>query len=101
MKDLLVTIVIAVVLFEVLEHVVVPLIGAVVQRRKSSRRRASLVDQVVEIREWGKGEGLVFFKGELWKAVSDGSLAPGEKAVVRRVEGLTLSVEPLSNTPPA
>jgi membrane-bound ClpP family serine protease len=100
-KDLLVTVVIAVIVFEVLEHVVVPLVGLVIARkRKSASDKTVPAGAVVEVREWKDTEGLVFMRGELWKATSTGSLQPGDRAVVRRREGLTLIVEPLSQRPP-
>jgi membrane-bound serine protease (ClpP class) len=38
----------------------------------------------------------VFVQGALWRARSDQPLEPGQKVVVREVEGLTLTVEPES-----
>ncbi len=93
LKDLLVTAIIAVGTFEVLEHVVLPLLGLVLKRkRKSPVDRRAMVGQIVEVREWDKSEGLVSLKGELWKAVGDAPLSPGDKVVIRRVEGLTVVV---------
>jgi len=39
--------------------------------------------------------------GELWDAVSPVSIPAGERVVVRRVEGLTLQVEPIPAATPA
>jgi membrane-bound serine protease (ClpP class) len=44
--------------------------------------------------------GKVFVHGELWDAVSTLSVAAGERVVVRRVDGLTLRVDPLVSTRP-
>jgi len=38
--------------------------------------------------------GKVFVHGELWDAVASGTVPPGEKVVVRKVDGLQLAVEP-------
>ena len=77
LKDIFVTVVIAVALFEVLEHVVLPLVVFLVARkRKSSADRSAMVGQIVEVRQWEKTTGLVSLKGELWKAVSDAPLSP-------------------------
>ena len=38
--------------------------------------------------------GKVFVHGELWDAVASGTVAAGEKVVVRKVDGLQLAVEP-------
>jgi membrane-bound serine protease (ClpP class) len=45
--------------------------------------------------------GKVFVHGELWDAVSPVSIPAGERVVVRRVEGLTLQVEPIPAPTPA
>jgi membrane-bound serine protease (ClpP class) len=45
-------------------------------------------------------EGKVFVHGELWDAVASSSLPPGQLVVVRKIDGLTLQVEPLGATPP-
>jgi membrane-bound serine protease (ClpP class) len=45
-------------------------------------------------------EGKVFVHGELWNAVATSPLSPGQLIVVRRIDGLTLQVEPLGATPP-
>jgi membrane-bound serine protease (ClpP class) len=46
-------------------------------------------------------QGKVFVHGEIWDAVASSPLPPGQMVVVRRVDGLTLQVEPLGATPPA
>ncbi len=45
--------------------------------------------------------GKVFVHGELWDALSPVSIPAGERVVVRRVEGLTLQVEPIPAATPA
>jgi len=45
-------------------------------------------------------QGKVFVHGELWDAVSSSPLPIGQLIVVRRVDGLTLQVEPLVAAPP-
>src|SRR5215467_6832277 len=45
-------------------------------------------------------QGKVFVHGELWDAVASSSLPVGQLVVVRRVDGLTLEVDPLVATPP-
>ena len=44
-------------------------------------------------------QGKVFVHGELWDAVASSALPPGQLVVVRRIDGLTLDVEPLGATP--
>ena len=43
--------------------------------------------------------GKVFVHGEIWNAVSSAALAAGEAVVVRKVEGLELTVDPTSSVP--
>jgi len=93
---IVVAIIIAVVAFEVIEHVVVPLIWLVVTRRRRSVAGATrLLGEVVEVRRWKETEGYVFVRGELWKAVSRTPLSVGDKATVQSVDGLTLNVTPM------
>ncbi len=44
--------------------------------------------------------GKVFVHGELWDAVASTSLPAGQMVIVRKVDGLTLEVDPLGATPP-
>ena len=45
-------------------------------------------------------QGKVFVHGELWDAVASTPLPLGPLVVVRRIDGLTLQVDPLGATPP-
>jgi membrane-bound serine protease (ClpP class) len=45
-------------------------------------------------------QGKVFVHGELWDAIASSALPIGQLVVVRRIDGLTLQVEPLGATPP-
>jgi membrane-bound serine protease (ClpP class) len=45
-------------------------------------------------------QGKVFVHGELWDAVASSALPPGQMVVVRKIDGLTLQVDPLAVTPP-
>jgi membrane-bound serine protease (ClpP class) len=47
-------------------------------------------------------QGKVFIHGELWDAVASSPLPAGQMVIVRRIDGLTLQVDPLEATvPPA
>jgi membrane-bound serine protease (ClpP class) len=46
-------------------------------------------------------QGKVFVHGEIWDATSSMSIPAGERVIVRKVNGLTLQVEPLLITRPA
>ncbi len=45
-------------------------------------------------------QGKVFVHGELWDAVAASPLPVGQLVLVRRIDGLTLQVDPLTATPP-
>jgi membrane-bound serine protease (ClpP class) len=45
-------------------------------------------------------QGKVFVHGELWDAVASTALPPGQMVIVRKIDGLTLQVDPLVATPP-
>ena len=95
MKTIILTVVIGVVFFELVEHVVFPLFWFIKDRkRKSVCGVTGMLGKVGEIKQWRKTEGQVFVNGELWRALSDVPLLTGDKAVVQNVDGLTLRVKP-------
>ena len=102
--EIVVVLVIAFVAFEFLEHVVFPLIWVLLQRRKKPvTGPEALEGRIAEVIEWRQREGQVFVNGEHWKAISEKPLARGDRVVIRKVEGLTLTVETLAasgNTTP-
>ena len=97
-SQILIALVVAFVLFEIIEHVVFPLIWLILRRKKGFISGAEgMVGKVVQVRQWNKTEGQVSVNAELWKAVSDVPLSKGDKAVIHSVEGLTLRVEPFKD----
>ncbi len=50
--------------------------------------------QLVEPVESAGGKGMVLVHGELWRASASESIAKGARVRIRRVDGLTLTVEP-------
>ena len=98
MPHIVIVLIAAFLLFEVIEHVVVPLVFYLLKRRKLSATDVeSLQGEVVRIRQWKGKEGQVFMKGELWRAESEVPFKQGDKAVVDNVTGLTLKVKPVVN----
>jgi membrane-bound serine protease (ClpP class) len=94
-KTIILTLVIGFILFELIEHVVFPLFWFIKDRKKKSVCGATgMLGKVGEVKQWQKTEGKVFVNGELWQAVSDASLLPGDRVVIQNVEGLTLEVKP-------
>ena len=96
MKNIVVTLVLVVIVFEIFEHIIFPLFWSFMNRRRKPVTGAEgMIGKVVDVREWEKTEGRVFVNGELWNAVSIVPFAKGDKAIVERVEGLTLKVRPV------
>ena len=95
MKTVIIAIVIAFIVFEFIEHVVLPLIWFIKDRNKKSNYGvAGMIGKVVEIKRWNKTEGQVLVNGELWSAVCDVPLTVGGKAEIMDISGLTLKLKP-------
>jgi membrane-bound ClpP family serine protease len=100
LQDFLVTLVLAVIAFEIIEHVLVPFFWLLLKgRKKSYYGICGMKGQTVEIKCWEDKSGIVLFHAERWRAVSEKPMQPGEKAIVEEVSGLTLIIEPLIDTP--
>ncbi len=94
LKTVILTLVIGVFLFELIEHVVFPLFWFIMGRKKKSICGVSgMLGKVGEIKQWKQNEGKVFVNGELWQAVSEIYLLPGDRVVIQKVQGLTLEVK--------
>ena len=80
-RNIILTLVIGFLLFELIEHVVFPLFWVITgKKRKSVCGVSGMLGKVGEVKEWKKNEGKVFVNGELWKAVSEVHLLPGDKS---------------------
>ena len=100
LQDFLVTLVLAVIAFELIEHVLVPIFWFLVKgRKKSDYGVGEMKGQTVEIQCWGDKSGMVLFHAERWQAVSEKPMQPGEKAIVEEISGLTLKVKPFTEPP--
>jgi membrane-bound ClpP family serine protease len=98
LETIIIVIVICIIVFEVIEHVAIPLFWFIFKgRKKSDYGVPGMIGKVVEIKQWNKTEGQVFVNGELWRAVCDVPLTQGCKAVILDIEGLTLKLKPYEN----
>jgi len=62
-------------------------------RRQAATGREELIGKTAVVKVALAPEGEVFFKGELWTAVSEkGRVKPGEEVIINKVDGLTLYV---------
>jgi membrane protein implicated in regulation of membrane protease activity len=94
LKEIIIALVGGLVLFEIMEHVVFPLVWSFVQRRKMSPcDLSSLIGKVGEVKQWRDLKGKIFINGEIWSAHSNIPLSLGDKAVIEKVEGFVLTVK--------
>jgi len=64
-----------------------------IHRRQATTGWEELIGKTAVVRAALAPEGEVFFKGELWTAVSEkGRVKPGEEVIINKVDGLTLYV---------
>ena len=98
LETIIITIIICIVVFELIEHVFIPLFWFILRgKKKSNYGVTGMIGKVVEIKRWNKTEGQVLVNGELWNAVCDVPLPEGSKAVILDVEGLTLKLKSYEN----
>ncbi|HXP46896.1 MAG TPA: nodulation protein NfeD [Terriglobales bacterium] len=73
------------------------LVGLVIKARRSKVVTGSqgLIGEIGVAQSALQPEGKVFVHGELWDAVSSANVAPGARVLVKRIDGLRLSVEPV------
>ncbi|MFI5089828.1 MAG: nodulation protein NfeD [Terriglobales bacterium] len=73
------------------------LVGLVIKARRSKVVTGSqgLIGEIGVAQSALQPEGKVFVHGELWDAVSSTNVAPGARVLVKRIDGLRLSVEPV------
>lgn len=65
----------------------------IAHRRQAKTGREELTGKTAVVKVALNPEGTVFFKGELWTAISDKDrVEPGEEVIITRVDGLTLYV---------
>ena len=100
--EILVAVVAVVVLFELLEHVIVPLAGARAGRRGRPLTGAEgMVGRQAEVRRWSGSSGTVLVNGEWWQAESSSPLREGDTVTVVGIENLSLVVAPERGNEPS
>jgi membrane-bound serine protease (ClpP class) len=94
MLKILLILVIAYLLFEFVEHAVIPLIWLITKKQRlSPTGESGMIGLIAEVKEWEGTKGKVFVHGELWKAESDATFEPGDEAVIQAVKSLVLTVK--------
>ena len=93
MLKVLLLLVAAYVLFEIVEHLVLPLIWLITRKsRRSPSGESGMIGLIAEVKEWDGSKGKVFVHGALWEAVSQESFRPGEEVIVLSIKRLVLTV---------
>ena len=96
MLKVLLILVVAYILFEFVEHAVIPLIWLITKKnRQSPTGESGMIGLIAEVKEWEGKKGKVFVHGELWKAESDDSFEPGDETVIHLIKRLVLTVKRL------
>lgn len=70
------------------------------QRRGAVSGRGSIVGGTGTAMQDFTGAGRVWLEGEAWQAASDAPVVKGQSVLVRKMDGLTLIVEPLAESGP-
>ena len=86
-------------LYELMEHVILPLLGRFSQKNRIPRSGSEgLLDQPAEVVEWKGKSGLVRLNGEYWQAVGEKPYPIGHVVKVEKIEGLKLTVTSFENS---
>ena len=95
MKEIIITLLVCVVVFEIFEHVILPLFWAIrYGKRKSACGPSGMIGKKCVVKQWDGTSGKVWVGGELWNASSDSPIIPGSETVIRDIKNLTLLVSP-------
>jgi membrane-bound ClpP family serine protease len=96
--EVVIFVVAVIVLFELVEHVVIPIAAVVAARKRPAVTGAEgMVGKIAVVKLWSGREGQVVVDGEVWNATSNSPLVPGDTATVRSLQGLTLRVTRLDD----
>lgn len=80
--------------------VVIARLAITSQRRKIVSGREEMIGLTGTVADWAGGSGHVIVHGERWQAVGTDSLLKGQPVQVVRIDGLTLTVAPVSPAEP-
>lgn len=81
-------------IFETVEHVLIPLFGLIKNRGKHPQYGVpGMIGKSVRIRKWKKTAGQVSINGEFWKAECETPFSVGSKALIDDIDGLTLKLK--------
>ena len=91
MQSILITLLICLVIYEIFEHLILPLFCMLRYcKRKSSGGSFDMIGKKCMVVKWYGNNGKVKVGSELWNATCQLPLIPGDEAIVQGLEGLTL-----------
>lgn len=100
MQSILITLLICFVIYEIFEHLILPLFCMIrYRKRKSSCGPSGMIGKKCLVKKWYGNSGKVQVGSELWNATCQLPLIPGDEAVIEGLEGLTLRIS-ASRKPP-
>ena len=95
MREVIITLLGVLIIYEILEHVILPLFWTIrYSKRKSAYGPSGMIGKKCMVKQWDGSNGKVWVDGELWNARSQTSLIPGSEAIIRDRNNLTLLVSP-------
>ena len=95
MQEVMITLLIGVAIYEIIEHIILPLFWTIRYRhRKSAYGPSGMIGKKCVVKQWNGDRGKVWVGGELWNASSPSPLAPGSVTIIREVNNLTLLISP-------
>ena len=99
MKEILITLIACVIIYEIVEHILLPLFWTVRYRgRKSAYGPPGMIGKRCVVKQWSGTHGKVWVGGELWNATGNSSLTPDDEGLIQGIDNLSLLVVPLGET---
>jgi membrane protein implicated in regulation of membrane protease activity len=101
MKYGLITVLICIVIYEIFEHLLLPLFWMIrYRKRNSAYGPTGMIGKKCTVQQWNGTSGKVRVGAELWNATGSAPLIPGDETVIQCIEGLTLRVSSQSERLP-
>ena len=95
MKNGLIILLVSLVIYEILEHLILPLFWMIrYRKRKSVCGPSGMIGKRCVVKQWDGTCGKVWVGAELWDASSKSPLIPGAEMVIQDIKGLTLLISP-------
>lgn len=98
-EKIIITLVSFYLLYELLEHVILPLLGFSFRKKRLHKTGPEgLIGQGAEVVEWKGKSGMVRLNGEYWQAIGKETFRIGKIVRIDNIQGLKLSVISYENS---